>query len=84
MLVRLFLAIASASLVISGAAAAEPQRTRSVVAYDDVRLDVIAEGRGPLVVLLPGRGRDSQDFDALAAGIATAGFRPRHGGSDQA
>jgi pimeloyl-ACP methyl ester carboxylesterase len=75
MLVRLFLAIASASLVISGAAAAEPQRTRSVVAYDDVRLDVIAEGRGPLVVLLPGRGRDSQDFDALAAGIATAGFR---------
>lgn len=75
MLVRLFLAIASASLVISGAAAAEPQRTRSVVAYDDVRLDVIAEGRGPLVVLLPGRGRNSQDFDALAAGIATAGFR---------
>ena len=75
MLVRLFLAIASASLVISGAAAAEPQRTRSVVAYDDVRLDVIAEGQGPLVVLLPGRGRDSQDFDALAAGIATAGFR---------
>src|SRR5580704_9686212 len=75
MLVRLFLAIASASLLMIGAAAAEPQRTRSVVAYDDVRLDVIAEGRGPLVVLLPGRGRDSQDFDALAAGIATAGFR---------
>jgi pimeloyl-ACP methyl ester carboxylesterase len=75
MLVRLFLAIASASLLMIGAAAAEPQRTRSIVAYDDVRLDVISEGQGPLVVLLPGRGRDSEDFDALAAGIATAGFR---------
>lgn len=57
MSVRLFLAIASASLVAFGAAAAEPQRTRTVIAYDDVRLDVIAEGQGPLVVLLPGRGR---------------------------
>ncbi len=75
MSVRLLLAIALASFVTFGAAAAEPQRMRSVVAYDDVRLDVIAEGQGPLVVLLPGRGRDSEDFDALAAGIAKAGYR---------
>jgi pimeloyl-ACP methyl ester carboxylesterase len=75
MSVRFILAIASASLLTLGAAAAEPQRTRSVVAYDDVHLDVIAEGHGPLVVLLPGRGRGSEDFDALAARIAQAGFR---------
>jgi pimeloyl-ACP methyl ester carboxylesterase len=75
MLVRLFLAIASTSFLTFGAAAAEPQRARLVVAYDDVRLDVIAEGSGPLVVLLPSRGRGSEDFDALAAGIAQAGFR---------
>lgn len=58
-----------------GAAGAEPQRTRRIVAYDDIRLDVIAEGSGPLVILLPSRGRGSEDFDALAAGIAEAGFR---------
>lgn len=54
---------------------AQAQRTRGIVAYDEVRLDVIAEGSGPLVILLPSRGRGSEDFDAVAAGIAAAGFR---------
>ncbi len=36
---------------------------------------MIAEGRGPLVVLLPSSSRDSEDFDDVAAGIAAAGFR---------
>jgi pimeloyl-ACP methyl ester carboxylesterase len=75
MLVRLFLAIASVSLLAICSAAADPQRTRSYVPYDNVCLEVIAEGSGPLVVLLPGRGRGSEDFDALASGIAAAGFR---------
>ena len=74
MLVRLCLAIASASLLTSSAAA-EPQRTYTAVVYDNICLNVIAEGQGPLVVLLPSRGRGSEDFDALAAGIAQAGFR---------
>ncbi len=51
------------------------ERTRAVIAYDDVGIDLIAEGAGPLVVLLPSRGRGSLDFDQLAAGIAKAGFR---------
>jgi pimeloyl-ACP methyl ester carboxylesterase len=75
MMVRPLLAIVSTSLLISGATAAEPQRTRSYVPYDNVCLEVIGEGQGPLVVLLPGRGRGSDDFDALAEGIAQAGFR---------
>jgi pimeloyl-ACP methyl ester carboxylesterase len=75
MLFRLPLAIALASLLTFGAAAADPQRTHTFVAYDNVCLDVIAEGQGPLVVLLPSRGRGSDDFDALAAGVAQAGFR---------
>jgi pimeloyl-ACP methyl ester carboxylesterase len=74
-LVRLLLTIASAWLLVFSTASAEPQRTRGIVAYDDVRLDVIAEGSGPLVILLPSRGRGSEDFDAVAAGIAAAGFR---------
>jgi len=62
-------------LVVLGATAAPAERTREIVAYDDVRIEVIAEGSGPLVVLLPSRGRDSEDFDEVAAGIAKAGFR---------
>jgi pimeloyl-ACP methyl ester carboxylesterase len=36
---------------------------------------VIAEGAGPLVVLLPSRGRDSEDYGEVASGIAKAGYR---------
>jgi len=51
------------------------KRTRDLVTDGDVWIDVIAEGAGPLVVLLPSSSRDSEDFDAVAAGIAAAGFR---------
>lgn len=56
-------------------AMAQTDRHREVIRYADVSLDVIAEGRGPLIVLLPSRGRDSEDYDDVAAGIARAGFR---------
>jgi pimeloyl-ACP methyl ester carboxylesterase len=72
---RMVLAIALLCLIATGARAASAERTRGIVAYDDVRIDLIAEGAGPLVVLLPSRGRGSLDFDELAAGIAGAGFR---------
>ena len=48
---------------------------RELVSYDDIAIDLIAEGSGPLIVLLPSRGRGSEDFDEVAAGIAGAGFR---------
>src|SRR6195952_3402962 len=51
------------------------ERTRSLVKYDNVEIDVIAEGKGPLIVLLPSRGRDSEDYDEVAAGLAREGFR---------
>ena len=72
---RMVLAIALSCLIATGARAASAERTRNIIAYDDVRIDLIAEGAGPLVVLLPSRGRGSLDFDELAAGIAGAGFR---------
>ena len=62
-------------LVMLGAPAAQAERVREIVTHDDVRIDVITEGSCSPVVLLPGRGRDSLDFDDLAAGIAKAGFR---------
>ena len=50
--------------------APDQERTRSLVKYDNVAIDLIAEGRGPLIVLLPSRGRDSEDYDEVAAGRA--------------
>jgi pimeloyl-ACP methyl ester carboxylesterase len=50
-------------------------RTRAIVEAGDARIEVIAEGEGPLVVLLPSSSRDSEDFDEVASGIAAAGFR---------
>ena len=67
--------LAGLSLAMLSVPAAQAERARQIVAHDDVRIEVIAEGSGPPVVLLPGRGRDSLDFDELAAGIAKAGFR---------
>jgi pimeloyl-ACP methyl ester carboxylesterase len=57
------------------AVSAQGERRREVVAYDDIRIDLISEGSGPLVILLPSRGRGSEDFDTVAASIASAGFR---------
>lgn len=62
-------------LLLLGVSAARAERVHEIVTHDDVRIDVIAEGQGPLVVLLPGRGRDSLDFDDFAADIAKLGFR---------
>jgi pimeloyl-ACP methyl ester carboxylesterase len=46
-----------------------------VVRQGDVTIEVIAEGKGPLIVLLPSLGRDSEEFDPVAARLARAGFR---------
>ena len=59
---------------MAGTALAQ-ERTRSLVTYDNVEIDLIAEGKGPLIVLLPSRGRDSEDYDEVAAGLAKEGFR---------
>jgi pimeloyl-ACP methyl ester carboxylesterase len=50
-------------------------RSREVIAHAGVRIDLVSEGEGPLIVLLPSRGRDSEDFNDLAAALARAGFR---------
>jgi len=49
-------------------------RSRDFVRYDDVVLDVIVEGGGPAIVLLPSLARDSEDYDEVAEGLTAAGF----------
>ena len=51
------------------------ERTREVIHYDNVTIDLIAEGRGPLLVLLPSLGRDSEEFDPVAEQLAAGGLR---------
>ena len=50
-------------------------RTRELVTRGDVTIEVITEGDGPLIVLLPSSSRDSEEFDDVAARFAAAGFR---------
>lgn len=52
---------------------AEPEW--KIAFYDDIRIEVAAEGRGPLVVMLPSRGRGAEDFDDVADELVKAGFR---------
>jgi pimeloyl-ACP methyl ester carboxylesterase len=49
-------------------------RSRQFVRYDDVAIEVIIEGDGPAVVLLPSLARDSEDYDEVAEGLAAAGL----------
>ena len=44
-------------------------------AQGEVTLDVIVDGVGPAIVLLPSSQRDSEDFDDLAQLIAAEGFQ---------
>ena len=57
------------------AASADVARKRDIVVNGPVTIDLVAEGQGPLIVMLPSRGRDSEDFDDLAAELARNGYR---------
>jgi pimeloyl-ACP methyl ester carboxylesterase len=49
--------------------------TRFLVRRPDVAIEVLAQGRGPRIVLLPSLGRGAADFDRIAERLAQAGFR---------
>jgi len=46
-----------------------------MVTRGDARLEVLAQGEGPTIVLLPSLGRGATDFDPIAERLADAGFR---------
>lgn len=47
---------------------------RSIVERGDVRIEVLKQGRGPLVVLIPSLGRSVEDLDDLSRRLAIAGY----------
>ena len=70
---RTLLALAALTF-LSGSMQAQA-RKRQLVRHDDVVVESIVEGDGPVIVLLPSLGRDSEEFDDWAAEIARGGFR---------
>ncbi|MFL6796145.1 MAG: alpha/beta fold hydrolase [Xanthobacteraceae bacterium] len=73
-----FWALSCLSMLLVGGlagAAASSDRRAELVQYGDVQIEVIVEGQGPAVVLLPSLARDSDDYDSLAEGLTAAGFR---------
>jgi pimeloyl-ACP methyl ester carboxylesterase len=66
----------ASGLVLGGVIlAAAADRRSELVHYSDVQIDVVIDGNGPAVVLLPSLARDSDDYDEVAEGLAAAGFR---------
>jgi pimeloyl-ACP methyl ester carboxylesterase len=57
---------------------------RHLIAAGAARLEVLEDGAGPAIVLLPSFGRGADDFDPLVAGLVASGYtaiRPQPRGS---
>lgn len=73
---RCYIAVALAAawmIIVNTPARAEPDW--KIAFYDDIRIEVAVEGHGPLIVMLPSRGRGAEDFDGVADELVKAGFR---------
>jgi pimeloyl-ACP methyl ester carboxylesterase len=49
--------------------------TRTIVDRGDAQIEVLAQGEGHVIVLLPSLGRAASDFDPIAERLAEASFR---------
>ncbi|KAF0964666.1 alpha/beta fold hydrolase [Rhodococcus sp. T7] len=56
-------------------ASTSPPRTTEFVRTATAVIEVVVEGSGPTVILLPSLGRESYDYDDVAGGLAQNGFR---------
>jgi pimeloyl-ACP methyl ester carboxylesterase len=66
----------AATLVWSGQAqAGSAEVDHTLVKSGAVQIDVMRQGSGPLIVILPSLGRSGRDYDAVAAMLAADGFR---------
>lgn len=49
--------------------------TRTIIRRGETHIEILSQGAGPLIVLLPSLGRGAEDFDPMADRLAAAGFR---------
>jgi hypothetical protein len=66
---------AQAAPTPAAATAADKVERITVLPGNGARIEVLVQGQGPALVLLPSRGRGQEDFDDLAARLAQAGYR---------
>lgn len=69
--------IVTTTMLSSAAYAADTaaQVDRFMVTHDGARIETLAEGHGPLIVMLPSLGRSGEDYSQTAAKLAADGFR---------
>ena len=69
--------IVTATLLSSAAYAADTpaEVDRFMVPHDDAQIETLAQGRGPLIVILPSLGRSGEDYGQTATKLAADGFR---------
>jgi pimeloyl-ACP methyl ester carboxylesterase len=49
--------------------------TRTLIRRGDTQIEILSQGAGPLIVLLPSLGRGAEDFEPIAEKLGVAGFR---------
>jgi len=67
--------VVAASVPAAPRDVAKPTSTVIANQNGDGRIEILAQGEGPVIVLLPALGRGASDFDAIAARLASAGYR---------
>jgi pimeloyl-ACP methyl ester carboxylesterase len=72
---RRHIAVAFLATSMGGADPARAEPDWEIAFYDHIQIEVAAEGRGPLIVMLPSRGRGADDFEGVADELVKAGFR---------
>ncbi len=67
------------TIVMSVALPAHAQNSsaveRRIVSRGNVDIEVLSQGSGAVIVMLPSLGRSGEDYDAVAAMLASEGFR---------
>jgi pimeloyl-ACP methyl ester carboxylesterase len=48
---------------------------RRILTRDNIDIEILSQGSGPAIVLLPSLGRSGEDYDAVATMLASDGFR---------
>jgi pimeloyl-ACP methyl ester carboxylesterase len=48
---------------------------RTIVGRDAIQIEVLSQGTGPAIVILPSLGRSGEDYDVVSDALASAGFR---------
>ena len=51
-----------------------PPVTHSLIERGGVRVELLSQGQGPLIVMIPSLGRPAEDFDDLSRRVAVAGY----------